>query len=132
MWREASPIPVGWQSVGDSAVTGSDGRIYLFGDCLNPAAANSAYAYTPSTDTWVSLAPLPVPGCGTAVFGADGRIYVMTGGDNLPTSTEAYTPAANTWTVLAPLPLPSSGELDSFAAARGGDGRIYVFGGNGG
>ena len=83
-----------------SAAGGGDGRIYAIGGFtaftgVTPFA--SVEAYTPATDTWATVAPMAHPRvyAGAAV-GADGRIYVAGGSDNMtfnPTNAvEAYGP----------------------------------------
>ena len=86
------------------------------------------YAFTPSTNTWSTVASVGQARWSiAAVRGIDGRIYAFGGGDNTTTSTmaEAYDAATNRWTTLAPMPLARRGP--GAAAAR--DGRIFVVGG---
>jgi hypothetical protein len=84
-----------------SAAGGGDGRIYAIGGVTafntTTTPLSSVEAYTPATDTWAVVAPLPGPrDYAAAAVGSDGRIYVTGGSDNMtfnPTSAvEAYGP----------------------------------------
>ena len=85
-----------------------------------PAGTTRAFAYTPSTNTWASLADMHH---GKAAFGAatggNGKIYAISG------TAEAYSPANDRWTPIA-TPPSVRGYL---AGASGQDGRIYALGG---
>jgi N-acetylneuraminic acid mutarotase len=107
------------------------GSVYALGGRNGAGTDNNRF--TPSSETWTSLAPLPNGrnGLGAAVIG--NSIYAIggrpeTGG---PCSSftqfadvERYDIASNTWTAVAPLPTERS---DVGAIAHGG--KIYVFGG---
>jgi N-acetylneuraminic acid mutarotase len=109
------------------AAAGADGRIYAFGginDTFN-GSLDSLERYDPATDSWSTLAPLPIGRANhAAAAGADGRIYAIGGNDS---NVEAYNPATNTWSAVAPLPTPRG----FLAATTGADGRIYAVGGYG-
>ena len=114
-----------------AATTGLDGRVYAIGgyspdcDCFT----NTAEVYSPATDRWQFIAPLPVPRLmASATTGADGRIYLLGGGDQINESGRRafmYTPDTNTWSEIAPMHDPRA----IFGAATGGDGKVYAFGG---
>jgi N-acetylneuraminic acid mutarotase len=138
-WATIAPLPL--PLYGMAAATGTDGRIYVMGGITSTvdngvhtsAYTNAAEAYTPSTDSWAPVAPLPSPLSGmAAATGSDGRIYVI-GGTTSPgqatNAVEAYTPSTNSWTTVAPLPRPASPYNYSIAATAGQDGRIYVIAG---
>lgn len=134
VYRASLPLP-DW-SYGATTV-GLDGRIYLFGGATtNNSTDQSAFVYTPSTDSWAPIANLPT---GRTIFGAatapNGLIYTFGGsgyqGDDL-TVVEAYDPTTNTWTcsvgdtvpgcstsTLAPVPT----SRDWFTVLAGHDGR---------
>ncbi|MGI8916721.1 MAG: Kelch repeat-containing protein [Chloroflexota bacterium] len=85
---------------------------------------NVVEAYAVATNTWSSVASMPIGGRPGAVVAApDGRIYVFNVEGTA--TTYAYTPATNRWSTLAPMTTPRIW----FAAALGGDGRIYTVGG---
>ena len=58
------------------------GRILVIaGESANGVETNTVFAYTPATNTWQTLTPLPAlrfSGVGAAV---DGKIYYTTGGN---------------------------------------------------
>lgn len=86
-------------------------------------------AYTPATDTWSELAPLP-DGCQSmaVTVGPDGLLYTVGGACNQTLWSNQlliYDPASNSWTSGTPLP---DGRAWA-AGAWGADGRLYVVGG---
>lgn len=83
-------------------MTALDGRIFVFGGNPDDGAAPSAaaYVYSPATDDWATVTPMPRPrNTHSAAIGPDGRIYLV-GGDQGTTDAElgvlrnvdAYTP----------------------------------------
>ncbi|GEM_PF-3983139 len=136
-WTAASPMPTArW---GLTAATGSDGSIYVAGGCTgticDPAHfLNTVEVYSPSTNTWRTVAPLPTSRVyAQAVSTTDGHIFVLGGcckvtgasGPALTETVEEYTISTNTWATVTALPSPRF----SSAAVTGHDGRIYVMGG---
>ena len=125
-WSAGASLPAALGGVG--VATGRDGRIYSFGGFNSNWFVNSAFAYSPSSNTWTTIAPMPTArfAVGTAV-GPDGRIYAIGGwnGTSSVDAVEAYAPASNTWTSLAPLPAATN----YAAGTLGPDGRIYAVGG---
>jgi N-acetylneuraminic acid mutarotase len=80
-----------------AAAAGADGRIYAIGGDGGTFNLATVEAYTPSTDSWVTV-PSMMPtrrASLAAAAGADGRIYAIGGQDfanrTMPT-VEAYTP----------------------------------------
>lgn len=124
-WAAIAPLPNPVD--GGAAVTGPDGRIYVVGGDGN----QSVLAYQPTSNTWTTLARLPIGDMrwpGVAV-GADDRIYVMGSFSisGITNSVEAYDIRTNMWQSVASMPLARWG----LAAATGQDGRIYAIGGVG-
>src|SRR5438105_988851 len=88
-------------------------------------------------DPWMKLAAVPqAREAGAAAAANDGRIYLIGGITGYTAADHSYTgvktdrvdafdPRSNTWSTVTPLPVPRA----SFAAATGGDGRVYVVGG---
>lgn len=115
-----------------SAATGPDGRIYAIGGFIPGGAGTflrSVEAYTPSTNSWTTVASLPAAQYGSgAVTGPDGRIYNFGGnngsGSEIP-YVEAYLTAAPLWSYAAPM----STARYVLGTATGSDGRIYAVGG---
>jgi N-acetylneuraminic acid mutarotase len=127
----SSLAPLGTPRYGLAAALGADGRIYAIGGCSDAVPGFSlatVEAYTPSTNTWVEVAPLLTPRCAlTAASGQDGRIYAIGGaagsGQDL-TSVEAYSPSTDSWTQVTPTIYP---RVESGAAVVGRN--ICVIGG---
>jgi hypothetical protein len=81
-WTTVAPLPVSYSGfIGAAAV---DGEIYFIGYDL-------CERYDPGTNTWASIAPLPIY-TGSAVVVCQNKIYVI-GGD----PTQVYDPATDTW-----------------------------------
>ncbi|MDB4962827.1 MAG: kelch repeat-containing protein [Myxococcales bacterium] len=80
-WIERAPMPTARGGAGCGV---SDDRIVVAGGEGNPAAGSRGVfpqveAYTPSQDTWETLAPMPTPRHGLAAAAWDGRLYVAGG-----------------------------------------------------
>lgn len=98
-------------------------------------SGRSFTVYDAETNTWTTLAPLPVERYDAAVVaGKDGKIYVLGGygpdpGDNsnrlYRRGLDVYDPRANSWQAKAPMPTGREG----LGAAVGTDGAIYAIGG---
>ncbi|RZK23315.1 MAG: hypothetical protein EOO63_17760, partial [Hymenobacter sp.] len=87
---------------------------------------NVSYRYTPATDSWATLAPMPTGQWeASAVRATDGRIYVF-GGTSASTANQIYNPTTNTWTAGAAMPTGRHGT----AAVRDASGLLHVLGGN--
>lgn len=139
-WTAAASMPTAHVRFG--AALGPDGRIYVVGGsgyaCVL-CGGNVVEVYTPSTDSWTTLQPVPIARRNHAVAaGPDGRIYAIGGdvyaGSGAMSSVEAYTPSSNTWESVAPLTTPltdlaasSSCPMVPVPCAPGN--HIYAFGG---
>ena len=147
-WTERASLPTARTGLG--AATAPDGRIYAIGGSVvkgklygkkppTMKASTEVDAYTPGTNTWTKVKPLPVAmSFASATTGADGRIYVFDGctgkgcasfpGHHVkgPLSPVllAYDVHADRWTQLATPPLARNGA----AITTGADGRLYVLG----
>jgi len=120
---------------GGRAVTLPDGRIAVLGGgigcadnlCTTGTVYDRADVYTPSSNSWAKLAPMPHPRYRFAAVPRDGRIYAIGGSNGAAalSSVEAYNPASNSWTAVANLPRP----LEGSAAAVESNGTIDVVGG---
>jgi N-acetylneuraminic acid mutarotase len=112
--------------------TDSSGRAYAIGG-LGNRSSNLATVerYTPSTNSWASVAPLPASRSGAAAaYDGVGAIYVAGGSPTANGTTGSntlykYTVSTNTWSALAPLPL----NIRDAAAVVGPDGTLEVLGG---
>lgn len=113
-----------------SVIAGDDDLIYAIGGTNDTGAylpMDVVEAYSPSTDTWTTSAPLLNATRGAAVAkGVHGIIYVFGGFDGIALGTvQSYNTTSNTWTLKAPMPTP----VWMAGATTGNDGRIYVVGG---
>jgi N-acetylneuraminic acid mutarotase len=117
-----------------TAVTGPDGRIYAIGGSTTgvkgtSSPTNTVEAYTPSTNSWATVAPMPTARMNlAAATGPDGRIYVIGGGNGSTccNTVEAYNPTTNSWAAVASL----ATARNALGAATGPDGRIYAIAGD--
>jgi N-acetylneuraminic acid mutarotase len=128
-WSRGAAAPGGPSSEGTAVAHG--GSIYALGG-RNGTQNHMNHRYTPATNTWTVLAPMPTGRTGLAAAVAGDAIFAIGGRRNIggPCSgrplarVERYNIAHNTWTTAAPLPARRS---DIGAVAHGG--KIYVFGG---
>jgi len=127
-WTAAAPLPTArWAA---AAVTDRDGRIYVLGGFATSDdrhALSSVEVYSPATDSWRAVAPMPTArGALAAVAGPDGRIYAIGGSNGSDVAAvEVYTPGTDTWVAATPLPTARSG----LGAGVGSDGRVHAVGG---
>ena len=108
-----------------------DERIYVIGGFNTTTNVPDAQVqvYDLATQTWSTVAPLPVPRGGHASVVLEGRIHVFGGGNSVSTLDDhsVYDPATDTWTTLAPLP-----RAEGSPAAVVFAGQIYAIGGRSG
>jgi hypothetical protein len=134
-WATVAPMPTVRAGLQANVV---DGKIYLIGGYLplskppwNYPASSINEVYDPSSNTWTTAAPAPIPihstssGSGidshaSAVVGS--KIYVM--GENV---NEIYDTKTDTWT--SGTPLPTAVYSPATAATTGTPKWIYVMGG---
>jgi N-acetylneuraminic acid mutarotase len=142
-WIEKKKMPIPAHHV---MATSLNGKIYVFGGFTQPGTeeawlpVSDAWEYSPETDSWKALAPMPTPrGAGGAVE-INGKIYVVGGANMPPNATvkaisfaqphvtigtlEEYDPATNTWRSRTQMPTPRN----HFVAAAV-NGKLYVAGG---
>jgi len=143
-WEKKKTMPELKHHVGIAAV---GEKIYLMGGFLYPEKGEpswvptaSAWEYTPATDSWKKLAPLPKPTGALACAGLGGKVY-CSGGVRLPAWSKRsglrpaseveqsndlleYDPAANKWTHKAPMPSQRNHHV---LVAAGG--KLYAIGG---
>jgi N-acetylneuraminic acid mutarotase len=144
-WTKKKDMP---QQLHHAMTTVHNGKIYVFGGFSRPGKelawqpVDNAWEYTPDTDAWKALAPLPTRrGAGGAAV-VNGKIFVVGGASTLPGATdpairfdgqprdnvlgtnEEYDPATNTWKSRAPMPTARN----HFLTMEVG-GKIYTIGG---
>jgi N-acetylneuraminic acid mutarotase len=112
IWSELAPMPNPRNHLGGCVV---NEKIYAIGgqNLADEKSSNLALvdAYDPATDTWTSVASLPLP-IGHLTSNAlvyEGRILVVSGitqGSTKLNTVYAYNPVQNAWSELTPLPEP--------------------------
>ena len=118
-----------------------NGKVYLPGGLLpytnltttptGPNIANVTEVYDPSTDSWATLTPIPIPVFSYASVVVDGKIYVVSGYyDRGPTDqVQIYNPESNSWSTGTPIPISVSGAAAAATTGAQAPKRIYVMGG---
>jgi N-acetylneuraminic acid mutarotase len=132
--RQVTPEAAPWTDVAnypdtimDDAVADHDGKIYVVGGNDGNYAIQDANVYTPSTNNWSSIAPLPQPLNAASAGFIGNTLYVAGGWDNFgnpSTTLYAYNLSTNTWSQAASLP--------TAVAAAGSavvSGKLYIVGG---
>ena len=127
-WTVHRPMPSGRQEL---AVVALGDRVVTIGGLGElGASVPTVEAYTPASDAWESLMPLPAAVHHPAAAVVGGRLFVVGGyADSVPPwraqrTVFEYDPARNSWTTRAPLNIPRG----ALAAAVLG-GRIHAVGG---
>ncbi len=130
-WTMAANLPTPRAYL--AVVAGNDGRVYAIGGSAGGSNSNVVEIYDPATNTWSTGAPAPTARTNVAAAVLpDGRIVVVGGGNcgsGYNRQVEAYVPSPGGPGAWGTLAMMTSG-LASAAVAVGGDGRLYVFGGN--
>jgi N-acetylneuraminic acid mutarotase len=120
-WTEQAPYPI---AVSGHAVVSQGGNVYSFGGIVNNNAITNAYKYTPGTNTWTPIAPLPAPR-GWFSGASDGTYIYLLGGVDQTFNTTAtlwrYDPATNSYNTS----LPSYTIPTYFHATAYLNGKIY-------
>jgi N-acetylneuraminic acid mutarotase len=132
-WSGGPTVPTA--RAGFSVVGGLDGRIYVLGGWDNTNTPLAVVeVYTPSTNSWKTLASLTTP---RAAFGAvavgasagDFTIYAVGGlgsGSSLLDSVEKYDPAGDSWTAAPSMPFGLQGLSATTATDATGATSIYI------
>jgi N-acetylneuraminic acid mutarotase len=128
-WAVKAPMGEGVR--GEVAAVAYQDKLYAIGGNVNGNSVPRNEVYDPATNTWRSLAPMPIARDHLGLALVNGKIYTFGGftksvHENAGTDVFEYDPASNTWRSRAPLPRP----LGSVGAAVI-DGKIHVFGGRG-
>lgn len=130
-WRKVASLPA--PRTGLAAAADCKGTIYALGGhgpstSQGGTTEGSLFEYDPGSDSWTSLAPMPMPRANLAAAGAnDGRIYALGGNfDTFETAdVQVYDVAAGTWSPGPALPIA---KLDLAAVTVGT--RIFALGGS--
>jgi N-acetylneuraminic acid mutarotase len=145
-WSKNNPMPQPHVHHAMTAAIG--GKIYVFGGFSRPGKdlawqpVDNAWEYTPETDQWRAIAPLPSKRAAGAAVVAGGKIYVIGGATVLPSQSDPairfdgkphdmclgtndeYDPASNSWRTRAAMPTARNHFLGANA-----NGKIYAIGG---
>jgi N-acetylneuraminic acid mutarotase len=137
-WREGKHMPTARGALTANFI---DGILYAMGGQSFHSSSQSSYlsgilatneAYDPSSNTWITKAPMLTARHHAASAVVNGKLYVIGGRVEGISPTvnvnvnEVYDPGKNTWSSLTPMPSKRSG----IAAASNFDmSSIYVFGG---
>jgi N-acetylneuraminic acid mutarotase len=128
-WTTLASLPA--SRSGAAAAYDGSGSIYVVGGSATvngTTGTNTLYQYTIASNTWTTLAALPINiRDAAAVFAPDGTLEVIGGISNGTTvaSVESYNPASSTWTTNTALPAAVS----SATAVVDSQGRVEVIGG---
>jgi DNA-binding CsgD family transcriptional regulator len=123
-WEVGQPRPVS---------LGNVGAVILYGDIIVPGGCDSdwvpqdvVHKYNPQTDTWFTIAPLPLPLCAYASIVYQEQLYLLGGwdGDTYTALGFVYDPVGNTWREMTP---PTT--VRGFAGAAVLADRIFYIGG---
>jgi YVTN family beta-propeller protein len=120
-WTAQTLYPI---AVSGNAIASQGGNVYSFGGIANNTAITNAYKYTPATNSWTPITPLPAPrGWFSGV--SDGTYIYLLGGVDQNFSTTAtlwrYDPATNSYnTSLLSYTIPTY-----FHASAYLNGKIY-------
>ena len=128
-WTNLASLPA--SRSGAAAAYDGSGSIYVVGGSATvngTSGTSTLYKYTISTNTWTTLASLPINiRDAAAVFAPDGKLEVLGGisGGATVASVESYDPVSNTWTTNTALPAAVS----SAVAVVDSQGRVEAIGG---
>jgi len=147
-WTKKQPMP---RPAHHAALAAVNGKIYAFGGFVAPANTAiplgaawepiaDAYEFSPATDSWKPLAPLPGQRGSAIAAEVGGKIYVIGGattmeGSKAPFFTafgparvlgtnDVYDPATNKWESRNPMSVPRNHAFSGVV-----NGKIYVIGG---
>jgi hypothetical protein len=121
-YRKLPASPLGAAQGALGAWTGRELILFTSGFDVDghpyPASVARAAAYTPRTNTWRRLAPLPLRSLRTGTGVWDGRELLVVGAGAGNRAAFAYDPAKNRWRTLAPLPAGRIGGIGVWAGTR--------------
>jgi N-acetylneuraminic acid mutarotase len=144
-WTKLQNMPLPAHHI---ALVAHNGKLYVFGGFNKPnpekewKPLDNAWEYSPETDTWKAIAPMPKPRGAAQAVVAGGKIYLIGGarsnskngpGTPIPRGSnkhivigdvDEYDPATNQWRSRTPMPTPRN----HFIAGEVG-GKIYAING---
>lgn len=107
-----------------------DDKLYVFGGRgTETLALDTVERFDPATGKWEDLPPMPVPSGGLAAVVADGKAFVIGGGNDgaetVSGAVQEFDPASGEWTLLPDLRTARHGH----GVAAAGE-KFWVFGGS--
>jgi N-acetylneuraminic acid mutarotase len=144
-WIKKNPMPL---ALHHAMTAVHNGKVYVFGGFSRPGKelawqpVDNSWEYTPETDTWKALAPLPSKRGAGGAAAVNGKIYVIGGASTLSgasdpairfdgqqrdqavAANEEYDPASNSWKTRAVMPTARNHFLTAAL-----DGKVYIIGG---
>jgi N-acetylneuraminic acid mutarotase len=119
-WAQGVAYP---RAIVDQAMATQGNMLYSFGGRDATTRFAEAYSFSPKTDSWTAIAPLPdVRSAAGAVSDGD-YVYILGGADASAaptTSLYRYHPATDSYITLAPFSVPTAAHAAVYL-----DGRIY-------
>lgn len=130
-WTTLAPMPTPRAGLG-AAVVGNaiyaiGGRLSAGGPCSGPAI-DTVERYDIASNTWTTVASLPVPLSDAGATTMGGKVYVFGGCDGFNGTVNTvyvYDPNSNTWSAGAPMPRARAGFYQ--VGTKGNN--VYVMGG---
>lgn len=129
-WTQGAPMPTARKQLANATIN-LNGKIYVVGGVSNGTPTDTVEVYDPQSDSWRSVAPLPLALWRTSAAALDGKLYTFGGYRatagfpfNPTERVFAYDPEADAWSEKAPLPA-ARGATTAVALA----GKIHVLGG---
>lgn len=125
-WQERAPMLTARDGL---AAAVFEDQIYAIGGETTDGITTTVERYTPASNTWAALAPIPTTVTDISAVVVGGKIYVPGGRmdadyKQVSNSLQVYDPRRNRWEERAKLPTPVS----AYALATF-EGKIYLFGG---
>lgn len=132
LWSAGTDMPTERKEIANATVS-LDGKIYVIGGVSsNTVMLNTVEVYTPATDSWETVAPLPVPAWRVGAAVVNGKIYVFGGylalnpfPFNPSDRVFEYNPATDSWSEKAKMPTARGAPL-----ALAFNNQIHVMGGS--
>ena len=125
IWEQMASMPTARHTLSCAVV---DGDIYAIGGHVWNSR-NENERYDPETDTWDTLAPMPIGVSGPGVAAYGGKVYAFGGNHygSYQSAIQVYDPVSDTWQVVGNM--PQAGEPWRAVTL---DGKIYLAGGRAG
>lgn len=93
----------------DGAVGRAQGEIYVCGGRDDqPSPQSVVYKYTPETDSWTTVSPMPTTRYDMTTATYNGSLYIIGGqssNNNFTDDVYRYDPDPDSWTTLQPVPI---------------------------